>query len=146
VESAPKPVVPTYTRIESGAAKILLGDPIFMGDAGFHLYLRELCGALGYKQRPIMGAEENGTDFVLERDGKTVVMRVEVNTGSVGPGEEAVQKVLEAQARYAADEAVVATNRFFEDDAWEAARHSGVELWDILGLRRRRNAVLASAG
>jgi hypothetical protein len=145
VEAAPKPVVPSYTRIESGAQKILMGDPIFMGDAGFHLYLRELCGAMGYQQRPVLGAEQVGADFIFERDGKTMVMRVEVNAGSVGPGEEVVQKVREAQAHYRADEAVVATNRFFEDDAWEAARQTGVELWDVLGLRRRRNAVLANA-
>lgn len=95
----------------------------------FEHYCAELLKRNGYhKVRVTPGSGDNGVDILAERDGISYAIQCKCYSRKLG--NKAVQEVFSGCTFYGCDEAVVLTNSYFTEPAKEAARRTGVTLWD----------------
>lgn len=80
------------------------------------------------------GSGDQGVDIIATKDGKKYAIQCKRYNQKLG--NKPVQEVYAGKTIYGCSVAVVLTNNYFTDGAKEAARATGVELWDRDTLRR----------
>lgn len=95
----------------------------------FESFIADLLRELGYQKVKITsGSGDQGADILAERDG--VRYAVQCKRHSSDLGNTPVQEVHTGKDFYHCHVGVVATNRYFTQSAHEAAKATGVLLWD----------------
>lgn len=74
------------------------------------------------------GSGDHGVDILAEKDGITYAIQCKRSAENIG--NKAVQEVYLGKDFYRQDIAVVLTNQYFTANAKEAAKRTGVKLWD----------------
>lgn len=106
-----------------------------MNGRQFEYYCADFLRRNGYLNVQITQASgDNGVDILAERDGTTFAIQCKCYRGKVG--NKAVQEVFSGRTYYNRNVAIVLTNSYFTEQAKNAARRTGVILWD-------RNTLLA---
>lgn len=101
----------------------------------FEYYCADLLRRNGYSNVMVTpGSGDQGVDILADRDDVSYAIQCKCYSGKVG--NKAVQEAFSGRTYYDCDEAVVLTNSYFTEQAKDAARKTGVLLWD-------RNTLLA---
>lgn len=101
----------------------------------FERFTADLLRKLGYERVQVtQGSGDQGVDVIAVKDGKKYAIQCKRYSQKLG--NKPVQEVFAGKTIYGCNVAVVLTNNYFTDGAKEAARATGVELWDRDMLRR----------
>lgn len=104
----------------------------------FEYYCAELLKRNGYRNVKVTpGSGDNGVDILAERDGFSYAIQCKCYSKKLG--NKAAQEAFSGCTYYGCDKAVVLTNSYFTEPAKDAARKTGVILWDrdtLLALDR----------
>jgi restriction system protein len=106
-----------------------------MDGTEFEIFCTEVLSANGFVNIERKGASgDHGVDILAEKDGITYAVQCKRSAENIG--NKAVQEVYLGKDFYRQDIAVVLTNQFFTPNAKEAAKRTGVKLWDREHLKR----------
>lgn len=101
----------------------------------FEHFAADLLRKLGYERVEVTpGSGDQGVDVIAVKDGKRYAIQCKRYSQKLG--NKPVQEVFAGKTIYGCSVAVVLTNNYFTEGAKEAARATGVELWDRDILRR----------
>mgnify|MGYP002508299366 CR=1 FL=1 len=101
----------------------------------FEQFTAALLRKLGYERVEVTpGSGDQGVDVIAVKDGKRYAIQCKRYSQKLG--NKPVQEVFAGKTIYGCSIAVVLTNNYFTEGAKEAARATGVELWDRDTLRR----------
>ena len=101
----------------------------------FEQFTANLLRKLGYERVEVTpGSGDQGVDVIAVKDGKRYAIQCKRYGQKLG--NKPVQEVFAGKTIYGCSVAVVLTNNYFTDGAKEAAKATGVELWDRDTLRR----------
>lgn len=101
----------------------------------FEQFTAGLLRKLGYERVEVTpGSGDQGVDVIAVKDGKRYAIQCKRYSQKLG--NKPVQEVFAGKTIYGCSIAVVLTNNYFTEGAKEAARATGVELWDRDTLRR----------
>lgn len=101
----------------------------------FEHFTADLLRKLGYEHVEVTrGSGDQGVDVIAVKDGKRYAIQCKRYGQKLG--NKPVQEVFAGKTIYGCSVAVVLTNNYFTDGAKEAAKATGVELWDRDTLRR----------
>lgn len=101
----------------------------------FEHFTADLLRKLGYERVEVTpGSGDQGVDVIAVKDGKRYAIQCKRYSQKLG--NKPVQEVFAGKTIYGCSVAVVLTNNYFTDGAKEAAKATGVELWDRDALRR----------
>lgn len=101
----------------------------------FEQFTANLLRKLGYERVEVTpGSGDQGVDVIAVKDGKRYAIQCKRYSQKLG--NKPVQEVFAGKTIYGCSVAVVLTNNYFTDGAKEAAKATGVELWDRDTLRR----------
>lgn len=101
----------------------------------FEHFTADLLRKLGYERVEVTpGSGDQGVDVIAVKDGKRYAIQCKRYNQKLG--NKPVQEVFAGKTIYGCSVAVVLTNNYFTDGAKEAAKATGVELWDRDTLRR----------
>lgn len=101
----------------------------------FERFTADLLRKLGYERVEVTpGSGDQGVDVIAVKDGKRYAIQCKRYSQKLG--NKPVQEVFAGKTIYGCSVAVVLTNNYFTDGAKEAAKATGVELWDRDTLRR----------
>lgn len=90
---------------------------------------------LGYERVEVTpGSGDQGVDVIAVKDGKRYAIQCKRYSKKLG--NKPIQEVFAGKTIYGCSIAVVLTNNYFTEGAKEAAKATGVELWDRDTLRR----------
>lgn len=127
-----KPTTPKQTPTQrlTGLARI---DK--MNGHDFEQFTAALLRKLGYERVEVTpGSGDQGVDVIAVKDGKRYAIQCKRYSKKLG--NKPVQEVFAGKTIYGCSIAVVLTNNYFTEGAKEAAKATGVELWDRDTLRR----------
>lgn len=106
-----------------------------MAGHDFEQFTANLLRKLGYERVEVTpGSGDQGVDVIAVKDGKRYAIQCKRYGQKLG--NKPVQEVFAGKTIYGCSVAVVLTNNYFTDGAKEAAKATGVELWDRDTLRR----------
>ena len=94
----------------------------------FEEFLGEYYKSLGYKVADTPKTNDYGADLILEREGRRYVLQAKRYKNKVGVS--AIQEVVASKAHYNATGAIVATNNYYTQNAWNLAKENHVFLID----------------
>lgn len=101
----------------------------------FECFTADLLRKLGYERVEVTpGSGDQGVDVIAVKDGKRYAIQCKRYGQRLG--NKPVQEVFAGKTIYGCSVAVVLTNNYFTEGAKEAAKATGVELWDRDTLRR----------
>lgn len=101
----------------------------------FEHFTADLLRKLGYERVEVTpGSGDQGVDVIAVKDGKRYAIQCKRYGQKLG--NKPVQEVFAGKTIYGCSVAVVLTNSYFTESAKEAAKATGVELWDRDTLRR----------
>lgn len=101
----------------------------------FERFTADLLRKLGYERVEVTpGSGDQGVDVIAVKGGKRYAIQCKRYGQKLG--NKPVQEVFAGKTIYGCSVAVVLTNSYFTDGAKEAAKATGVELWDRDTLRR----------
>lgn len=101
----------------------------------FEQFTANLLRKLGYERVEVTpGSGDQGVDVIAVKDGKRYAIQCKRYAQKLG--NKPVQEVFAGKTIYGCSVAVVLTNNYFTEGAKEAAKATGVELWDRDTLRR----------
>lgn len=101
----------------------------------FEQFTSALLRKLGYERVEVTpGSGDQGVDVIAVKDGKRYAIQCKRYSKKLG--NKPVQEVFAGKTIYGCSVAVVLTNNYFTEGAKEAAKATGVELWDRDTLRR----------
>lgn len=101
----------------------------------FERFTADLLRKLGYERVEVTpGSGDQGVDVIAVKDGKRYAIQCKRYGQKLG--NKPVQEVFAGKTIYGCSVAVVLTNNYFTDGAKEAAKATGVELWDRDTLHR----------
>ena len=101
----------------------------------FEHFTADLLRKLGYERVEVTpGSGDQGVDVIAVKDGKRYAIQCKRYGQKLG--NKPVQEVFAGKTIYGCSVAVVLTNNYFTEGAKEAAKATGVELWDRDTLRR----------
>lgn len=140
-KAAPKKAVPKNQPIKSQSNKKITSAPVGlsyidkMEGHEFEQFTAGLLRKLGYERVEVTpGSGDQGVDVIAVKDGKRYAIQCKRYAQKLG--NKPVQEVFAGKTIYGCSIAVVLTNNYFTEGAKEAARATGVELWDRDTLRR----------
>lgn len=101
----------------------------------FEQFTADLLRKLGYERVEVTpGSGDQGVDVIAVKNGKRYAIQCKRYAQKLG--NKPVQEVFAGKTIYGCSIAVVLTNNYFTEGAKEAAKATGVELWDRDTLRR----------
>lgn len=111
----------------------------FMDGHNFEYFCADILKNNGYKDVEVTrGSGDHGVDIIAVRDGIRYAVQCKRFTGNVG--NKAVQEIYFGKSYYHCHVGIVMTNSYFTPAAKEAAKESGVILWDRDFLMRYINS------
>ena len=141
IKAAPKKAVPKKRPVKSQSNKKTTASPAVlsyidkMEGHEFEQFAASLLRKLGYERVEVTpGSGDQGVDVIAVKDGKRYAIQCKRYSQKLG--NKPVQEVFAGKTIYGCSIAVVLTNNYFTEGAKEAARATGVELWDRDTLRR----------
>lgn len=141
IKAAPKKAVPKKRPVKSQSNKKTTASPAGlscidkMEGHEFEQFTASLLRKLGYERVEVTpGSGDQGVDVIAVKDGKRYAIQCKRYSQKLG--NKPVQEVFAGKTIYGCSIAVVLTNNYFTEGAKEAARATGVELWDRDTLRR----------
>lgn len=133
--SAPKTVPPTSPKPAPQRIGYTMARVDKMEGHEFERFTADLLRKLGYERVEVTpGSGDQGVDVIAVKDGKRHAIQCKRYSQKLG--NKPVQEVFAGKTIYGCSVAVVLTNNYFTDGAKEAAKATGVELWDRDTLRR----------
>lgn len=103
----------------------------------FEEFLKAHFEEIGYKAKMTPTTNDYGADLILNKDGEKIVVQAKRWNDKVG--NTAVQEIVSAKGYYKADRAMVITNSYYTNNAYELAKANNVELWDRNNLIKNLN-------
>ena len=129
---------------------ISLADVDLMDGHDFEHYCADLLRYAGFTDITVTrGSGDQGADIIAYKDGEKYAIQCKRQNKSLG--NKPIQEVFAGKAFYGCTSAAVMTNRDFTQGAIQAARATGVLLWDrdelcrLIDLKSSRNAPKKSA-
>lgn len=109
----------------------------------FEYWCADLLRRSGFTQVKVTrGSGDQGVDITAYKDGKKYAIQCKRYNQKLG--NKPVQEVHTGKTIYHCDVAVVMTNNYFTPSAVEAARATGVELWDREAIGRMMRCIVAA--
>lgn len=122
-----------HKKLQTNSASLARIDKMEGHD--FEQFTANLLRKLGYERVEVTpGSGDQGVDVIAVKDGKRYAIQCKRYGQKLG--NKPVQEVFAGKTIYGCSVAVVLTNNYFTDGAKEAAKATGVELWDRDTLRR----------
>ena len=141
IKAAPKKPAPKKQPVKPQGSKKTTDAPVGlsyidkMDGHEFEQFTADLLRKLGYERVEVTpGSGDQGVDVIAVKDGKRYAIQCKRYAQKLG--NKPVQEVFAGKTIYGCSVAVVLTNNYFTEGAKEAARSTGVELWDRDTLRR----------
>lgn len=123
----------SHKRPQTNSASLARIDKMEGHD--FEQFTANLLRKLGYERVEVTpGSGDQGVDVIAVKGGKRYAIQCKRYGQKLG--NKPVQEVFAGKTIYGCSVAVVLTNNYFTDGAKEAAKATGVELWDRDTLRR----------
>ncbi len=129
-------------RRETSSAQSSLKNKKFdqMDGQSFELFCADLLRANGFTNIEMTrGSGDQGVDILAEKDG--IHFAIQCKCYSSDLGNKPIQEVFAGKSIYHCQVAAVMTNRYFTPGAFEAAKATGVLLWD----RRKLQSLIDNA-